>query len=81
VWQQNVTAGSRVKPGVQRRKAWKKRQQWMKKLVFFYKYERLVHIRVDSLTTKRYPYGTKGFNGGKLKGTLRENEFVDESAA
>jgi hypothetical protein len=29
-----------------------------------------VHIRVDLDTTKRYPYGTKGFNGGKLEGKM-----------
>jgi|APAra7269097635_1048570.scaffolds.fasta_scaffold31757_1 hypothetical protein len=30
----------------------------------------LGNIRVDSNTTKRYPYGTKGFNGGKLEGKM-----------
>lgn len=35
-----------------------------------YKSVFLSHIRVDSTTTKRYPYGTKGFNGGKLEGKM-----------
>jgi hypothetical protein len=35
-----------------------------------YKSTLLGNIRVDSNTTKRYPYGTKGFNGGKLEGKM-----------